>query len=131
MRANAPFCCLAHLSQFPCRWKWFFYINPLSWTLYGIIVTQLGDQENLISTGGGSLPALESAAWCLGHSHSRQGWHLPTANKHWLCIMFCGTGLHVASCKKHCLKGKMILWIPLSAPHDDLRLAHVQLGSLR
>ena len=92
--------------QLPCRWKWFFYINPLSWTLYGIIVTQLGDQENLISTGGGSLPALESGAWCLRQSHSRQGWHLPTANKHWLCIMFCGTGLHVASCRKHGLQGK-------------------------
>ncbi len=63
---------LAHLSRFPCRWKWFFYINPLSWTLYGIIVTQLGDQENLISTGGGLLPALESAAWHEEHQHSLQ-----------------------------------------------------------
>ena len=28
-----------------------YYINPLSWTLYGIIVTQLGDETNLVSAG--------------------------------------------------------------------------------
>lgn len=28
-----------------------YYINPLSWTLYGIIVTQLGDETNLVSDG--------------------------------------------------------------------------------
>ena len=25
-----------------------YYINPLSWTLYGIIVTQLGDETNVV-----------------------------------------------------------------------------------
>eukprot|EP00891_Asterochloris_glomerata_P005114 jgi/Astpho2/5114/Aster-06326 len=44
---------LVPVTQMVPWWKWFFYINPLSWTLYGIIVTQLGDQENLISTGVG------------------------------------------------------------------------------
>lgn len=27
-----------------------YYINPLAWTLYGIIVTQLGDETDVVST---------------------------------------------------------------------------------
>ncbi len=23
-------------------WQWYYYVNPIAWTLYGIIVTQLG-----------------------------------------------------------------------------------------
>ncbi len=35
-----------------------YYINPLSWTLYGIIVTQLGDETNLVSAGNQPEPAV-------------------------------------------------------------------------
>ncbi len=41
-------------SMFLCS----YYINPLSWTLYGIIVTQLGDETNLVSAGNQPEPAV-------------------------------------------------------------------------
>lgn len=30
-------------------WRWYYYINPVSWTLYAIIVTQLGDDTHVVS----------------------------------------------------------------------------------
>ena len=30
-------------------WRWFYYINPISWTLYAIIVTQLGDNSHRVN----------------------------------------------------------------------------------
>lgn len=30
-------------SSIPGWWIWCYYINPVSWTLYGLIVSQLGD----------------------------------------------------------------------------------------
>ncbi|XP_010521947.1 PREDICTED: ABC transporter G family member 31-like [Tarenaya hassleriana] len=32
----------------PKWWVWFYYINPVSWTLRGIILSQLGDVETII-----------------------------------------------------------------------------------
>lgn len=43
---------LIPLSRMPPWWKWYFYIDPLSWTLYGIIVTQLGEDDTLITITG-------------------------------------------------------------------------------
>ena len=31
-------------------WKWYYYINPIAWTLYAIIVTQLGDDTHVVCT---------------------------------------------------------------------------------
>ena len=30
-------------------WSWYYYINPVSWTLYAIIITQLGDDTHVVS----------------------------------------------------------------------------------
>lgn len=29
-------------------WSWYYYINPVSWTLYAIIITQLGDDTHVV-----------------------------------------------------------------------------------
>ena len=34
-------------------WRWYYYVNPIAWTLYGVIVTQLGQD----TTTARSLPS--------------------------------------------------------------------------
>ncbi|KAK9820341.1 hypothetical protein WJX72_009201 [[Myrmecia] bisecta] len=46
------------LSRMPPWWKWYYYINPIAWCLYGIIVTQLGDDESLVTFPGDSSPSV-------------------------------------------------------------------------
>lgn len=35
-------------SRIPPWWRWFYFINPVAWTLYGLIASQLGDVETTI-----------------------------------------------------------------------------------
>lgn len=35
----------------PVWWRWFFWICPISWTLYGLITTQFGDVNERMDTG--------------------------------------------------------------------------------
>lgn len=35
----------------PGWWIWYYYINPVAWSLYGMVVTQLGDFTNETITG--------------------------------------------------------------------------------
>ncbi|KAK9916362.1 hypothetical protein WJX75_001804 [Coccomyxa subellipsoidea] len=44
---------LIGVNQMVPWWKWYWYVNPISWTLYGIIVTQLGDDNTVVSIPGG------------------------------------------------------------------------------
>ena len=32
-------------------WKWYFWVCPVSWTLYGLVVTQFGDIKERLETG--------------------------------------------------------------------------------
>ncbi|XP_024525458.1 ABC transporter G family member 31 [Selaginella moellendorffii] len=38
--------------RMPAWWVWFYYIDPVSWTLYGLTVSQLGDVEDVITVRG-------------------------------------------------------------------------------
>ncbi|KAK8938646.1 Pleiotropic drug resistance protein 15 [Platanthera zijinensis] len=38
--------------ELPVWWVWFYWINPLSWTLYGLIVTQYNDVYDLLKVPG-------------------------------------------------------------------------------
>ncbi|GAV68071.1 ABC_tran domain-containing protein/ABC2_membrane domain-containing protein/PDR_assoc domain-containing protein [Cephalotus follicularis] len=35
----------------PVWWRWYFWANPMYWTLYGLVVTQYGDVEDKLDTG--------------------------------------------------------------------------------
>lgn len=35
----------------PVWWRWFFWICPVSWTLYGLVITQFGDVKDRMETG--------------------------------------------------------------------------------
>ena len=46
MWSHPPFALLFRVQQTPWWWRWFTYINPVFWSLYGLIESQVG--------GGGS-----------------------------------------------------------------------------
>ncbi|KAK9836331.1 hypothetical protein WJX81_006307 [Elliptochloris bilobata] len=41
-------------------WSWYYYINPVAWSLYGIIVTQLGDREEEVAIPGGGTTTIKA-----------------------------------------------------------------------
>jgi CDR ABC transporter len=60
----------------PGWWVWYYYLNPIAWTLYGIIVTQLGDfNDALITLPNGTqqtVPAYLNDNF--GFEYSFRGW---------------------------------------------------------
>ncbi|CAM0943176.1 unnamed protein product [Alopecurus aequalis] len=38
----------------PAWWRWYYWANPLSWTVYGVIASQFGDNSSTVSVPGGS-----------------------------------------------------------------------------
>lgn len=43
----------------PGWWVWYYYLNPIAWTLYGIIIFQLGDFQSTLATPTGQLLTLQ------------------------------------------------------------------------
>ncbi|TXG62103.1 hypothetical protein EZV62_013466 [Acer yangbiense] len=37
--------------RIPVWWRWFYWVCPISWTLYGLVATQFGDMEDTLDTG--------------------------------------------------------------------------------
>lgn len=44
--------CFETLQRIHGWWIWYYYICPVAWTVYGLIVTQYGDIENTIKVPG-------------------------------------------------------------------------------
>jgi hypothetical protein len=40
------------MQRMPGWWVWYYYLSPVAWTLYGLIVSQLGDITTPISAVG-------------------------------------------------------------------------------
>ncbi|CAL5435370.1 unnamed protein product [Camellia sinensis] len=38
-------------TRIPVWWRWFYYISPVSWTLYGLVASQFGDIQEKLDTG--------------------------------------------------------------------------------
>ncbi|KAJ4971790.1 hypothetical protein NE237_004889 [Protea cynaroides] len=38
--------------QIPIWWRWYYWASPVSWTLYGIVVSQLGDIDSSVTIPG-------------------------------------------------------------------------------
>ncbi|KAL4575281.1 hypothetical protein LXL04_022123 [Taraxacum kok-saghyz] len=44
-------------TQIPIWWRWYYWGSPVAWTLYGLITSQVGENENLVEVpGAGSMP---------------------------------------------------------------------------
>lgn len=39
--------------RLPSWWRWYFWANPVSWSLYGLLTSQLGDSDRLITLADG------------------------------------------------------------------------------
>ncbi|KAF7012500.1 hypothetical protein CFC21_026688 [Triticum aestivum] len=38
----------------PIWWRWYYWANPVSWTIYGVVASQFGENNNSLSIPGGS-----------------------------------------------------------------------------
>ncbi len=66
-----------HLQVIRGWWLWAYYLNPLAWTTYGLVASQLGDVQSLVSQPNGSQISIAdyvSVTWDFQHSHI--GWCL-------------------------------------------------------
>ncbi|KAL6638325.1 hypothetical protein ACP70R_025897 [Stipagrostis hirtigluma subsp. patula] len=39
--------------EIPIWWRWYYWANPVSWTIYGVVASQFGDNGGLLSVPGG------------------------------------------------------------------------------
>ena len=56
-------------------WIWAYYLNPLAWTTYGLVASQLGDVQSLVAQPDGSQIAIADylrTNWDFKHTHT--GW---------------------------------------------------------
>ncbi|KAG8643737.1 hypothetical protein MANES_11G063300v8 [Manihot esculenta] len=38
-------------TRMPVWWRWYYWLNPVSWTLYGLITSQFGDMKHILEGG--------------------------------------------------------------------------------
>ncbi|CAK9229936.1 unnamed protein product [Sphagnum troendelagicum] len=43
---------LIPVTRMPPWWKWYYYISPVAWTIYGLVASQLGDIDTNITASG-------------------------------------------------------------------------------
>ena len=56
-------------------WIWAYYLNPMTWTTYGLVASQLGDVPNLVAQPDGSLISIaDCVRTALGFEHYYIGW---------------------------------------------------------
>ncbi|DBA97183.1 TPA: hypothetical protein ACH3X1_014944 [Trebouxia sp. C0004] len=56
-------------------WIWAYYLNPMTWTTYGLVASQLGDVPNLVAQPDGSLISIaDYVRTALGFEHYYIGW---------------------------------------------------------
>ncbi len=56
-------------------WIWAYYLNPMTWTTYGLVASQLGDLPNLVAQPDGSLISIaDYVRTALGFEHYYIGW---------------------------------------------------------
>jgi hypothetical protein len=54
----------------PVYWKWYYWLDPLAWTLYGLVSSQLGDLSSKIDVNGSSIEIRQYLAQHFGFHHS-------------------------------------------------------------
>lgn len=45
------FICGFYLQRIPIWWRWYVYVCPVSWTLYGLVASQYGDVTEVMESG--------------------------------------------------------------------------------
>ena len=52
-------------------WRWYYWICPVSWTLYGMITSQFGDVEDMLTDR--NVTAVQYLDYFYGFKHDFQG----------------------------------------------------------
>ncbi|KDP32332.1 hypothetical protein JCGZ_13257 [Jatropha curcas] len=56
--------------RIPIWWRWYYWANPIAWTLYGLLTSQYGDDDNLMKLSDGDpLPVKQVLREVLGYKH--------------------------------------------------------------
>lgn len=48
------------LQQIPIWCRWYYWANPLSWTVYGLITSQIGEKDDMLEVPGAGNMTLKS-----------------------------------------------------------------------
>ncbi|KAI7730029.1 hypothetical protein M8C21_019980 [Ambrosia artemisiifolia] len=74
--------------QIPLWWRWYYWGNPVAWTLYGLITSQLGQNENLVDIpGAGSIPLKKFIKDFLGYEYDFLK-YVAVAHVAWVALFF-------------------------------------------
>lgn len=61
---------LYDIQQIPVWWRWYYWASPVAWTLYGLITSQLGDNNTeIVIPGAGSMAVKEFLKQSWGYNH--------------------------------------------------------------
>lgn len=41
------------LQRIPIWWRWYYWLNPVAWSLYGLVTSQYGDLEGALGDANG------------------------------------------------------------------------------
>ena len=64
-----------HMQAIRGWWIWAYYLNPLAWTTYGMVASQIGDVQSVITQFDGSqISIAEYVRTDLGLHHYYVGW---------------------------------------------------------
>ena len=56
-------------------WVWAYYVNPMTWTTYGLVASQLGDVQNMVPLPDGTqISIADYVRTELGFEHYYIGW---------------------------------------------------------
>ncbi|MBA0777430.1 hypothetical protein Gotri_005448 [Gossypium trilobum] len=57
--------------RIPIWWRWYYWANPIAWSLYGLVISQYGDDDKLValSNGADSMPTRVLLKEVFGYRH--------------------------------------------------------------
>ncbi|CAN6717057.1 unnamed protein product [Malus baccata var. baccata] len=86
-----------HFEQIPIWWRWYYWASPVSWTLYGLVTSQVGDKNgDLVLPGYGTMPLKKFLKDAFGFEYD----FLPSvaaAHVGWV-LLFCFPGYERPCC---------------------------------
>ncbi|CAN6577466.1 unnamed protein product [Malus baccata var. baccata] len=90
-----------HFEQIPIWWRWYYWASPVSWTLYGLVTSQVGDKNgDLVLPGYGTMPLKKFLKDAFGFEYD----FLPAvaaAHVGWV-LLFCFPGYERPCCLRYC-----------------------------
>lgn len=52
------FLCSLISQRLPIWWRWYYWANPVAWSLYGLLISQYGDDNNSVKLSDGNLMSI-------------------------------------------------------------------------